>query len=66
MSFLGNFLQHRTFQVFVGNHRSDTINEEKAVPQRPVIAVTIFRVRMNRIFLRLPVGLSLSTRTILS
>lgn len=57
LKFLQNYLSHRTFQVAIGNHRSKTVCEETGVPQGSVIAVTLFLVAMNGIFIRLPAGI---------
>ncbi|XP_065073052.1 uncharacterized protein LOC135697366 [Ochlerotatus camptorhynchus] len=57
LKFIQNFLSHRTFQVVLGNCRSKIFDEETGVPQGSVIAVTLFLVRMNGVFTRLPVGI---------
>lgn len=56
LHFIKNFLTGRTFQVFIGNHRSNVTGEETGVPQGSVIAVTLFLVAMNSIFKSLPKG----------
>lgn len=57
LHFLKNFLSGRTFEVIIGNHLSSTRKEETGVPQGSVIAVTLFLVAMNGIFIRLPAGI---------
>lgn len=52
--FVKEFLSNRTFQVSVGNHRSQPKHEETGVPQGSVLAVTLFLVSMNSVFERLP------------
>ncbi|XP_065085548.1 uncharacterized protein LOC135707612 [Ochlerotatus camptorhynchus] len=52
--FVRNFLLDHTFQVTVGNTRSDPFPEETGVPQGSVIAVTLFLVAMNGVFSRFP------------
>lgn len=54
LHFLRNFLRNRTFQVCIGNHRSNTFSEETGIPQGSVIAVTIFLIAMNGVFSSLP------------
>lgn len=56
LAFVRNFLEGRTFQVLVGNHRSKIVQEETGVPQGSVLAVTLFLVAMNGVFLVLPKG----------
>lgn len=56
LAFVKNFLNGRTFQVLIGNHRSKIAKEETGVPQGSVLAVTLFLVAMSGVFLVLPKG----------
>lgn len=44
--FVKNFLNWRRFQVLVGKHRSKIAKQETGVPQRTVLAATLFLVAM--------------------
>lgn len=59
LRYLKGFLTERTFQVTVGNSRSNIQSEETGVPQGSVIAVTLFLVAMSGVFEVLPGGVFL-------
>lgn len=42
------------FQVLVGNNCSEIVQEETGIPQGSVLAVTLFLVALNGVFLILP------------
>ena len=47
--FIKAFLQHRTFQVKIGNTLSDSKVQEEGVPQGSVLSVTLFALALNGI-----------------
>lgn len=55
-AFIRNFLTNRTFQVCIGNTKSNSFPEETGVPQGSVLAVTLFLIAMNGVFETLPKG----------
>lgn len=55
--FIKGFLSNRTFQVIVGNDKSNVMEEQTGVPQGSVLAVSLFLVAMNGVFDRLPKGI---------
>lgn len=57
LNFIKGILQKRTFQVYLGNHRSITHREKTGVPQGSVLAVTLLLMRMNGVFVKLPRGI---------
>lgn len=57
LRFVQNFLSERSFRVIVGDYLSDSFPEETGVPQGSVIAVTLFLIAMNSVFLTLPKGI---------
>jgi exonuclease III len=48
-TFIGNFLDQRTFQVRLGPHLSNPQSQENGFPQGAILSVTIFALRINKI-----------------
>ena len=47
-TFINFFLSHRTFRVQHGNVRSDLYEQETRVPQRSILSVTLFILKINQ------------------
>lgn len=47
--FIQNFLQHRNFNVRIGNILSDNFTQDQGVPQGSVLSVTLFLISINKI-----------------
>ncbi|MBJ5664504.1 hypothetical protein JGG94_23370 [Salmonella enterica subsp. enterica serovar Infantis] len=52
--FIAGFLQNRRFRVRVASTLSSHFSQEEGVPQGSVLSVTLFILRINDIFLQLP------------
>ena len=52
--FIAKFLSNRQFRVRIGNHLSDTYDQEMGVPQGCILSVTLFILKVNGIVQSLP------------
>ena len=48
-NFISNFLQDRSYKVWVGSTFSDPHPQEMGVPQGSILSVTLFSVKINSI-----------------
>ena len=53
-SYINRFLSHRTFKAQINNKRSDTFQQVEGVPQRCVLSVTLFAIKINGIISNIP------------
>jgi len=47
--FVQGFLQNRQFQIRLGSRISDVFDQEMGVPQRSILSVTLFALKINSI-----------------
>lgn len=54
LHFVHNFLSNRTFQVMIGNNRSNHYIQENGVPQGEILSVVLFLISINSIISYIP------------